>query len=112
MKRAAPTRDRIIASARFEAATLLRNGEQILVSLVLPTMALVVLSMTPYPDLGQPRIDISLGECLTPRLTENACWELQCDYQRKEEVAIERPKVVTKHQITVYLVHGRVTGHR
>ena len=58
MKRAAPTRDRIIASARFEAATLLRNGEQILVSLVLPTMALVVLSMTPYPDLGQPRIDV------------------------------------------------------
>lgn len=58
MKQAAPTRDRILASARFEAATLLRNGEQLLVSLVLPAMALVVLSMTSYPELGQPRIDV------------------------------------------------------
>lgn len=62
--------------------------------------------------IAAPRVEIVLGECLTPRLTDTACWEMLCDYQRKEEVAIERPKVVSKHQIAVHLVHGRVTGHR
>lgn len=62
--------------------------------------------------LSAPHVELALGECMTPRLTESACWEMQCDYQRKEEIAVERPKVVSKHQITVHLVHGRVTGHR
>jgi hypothetical protein len=62
--------------------------------------------------MGGTRVEVLLGECLTPRLTDNACWEMQCDYQRKEEVAIERPKVVSKHQIRVHLVHGRITGHK
>lgn len=78
----------------------------------LPTGAYKTVEAYIEQALSAPRVEITLGECLTPRLTESACWEVQCDYQRKEEVAIERPKVVTKHQITVHLVHGRVTGHR
>jgi hypothetical protein len=62
--------------------------------------------------LTSPRVEVQLGECMTPRLTENECWEMQCDYQRKEEVAIERPRVVTKHAIAVRLVQGRVVSHR
>jgi hypothetical protein len=62
--------------------------------------------------LTSPRVEITLGECMTPRLTATECWEMQCDYQRKEEVAIERPKVVSKHALTVRLVQGRVVSHR
>ncbi|MGA8047437.1 MAG: ABC transporter permease [Dermatophilaceae bacterium] len=58
MNRAASPRARILASARFESTTLLRNGEQLLVSLVLPVMALVVLALSPYPELDSPRIDV------------------------------------------------------
>ena len=78
----------------------------------LPTGAYKTIETYVKDTLTAPRVQIVLGECLTPRLTESACWEVQCDYQRKEEVAIERPKVVTKHTITVHLVHGRVTSHR
>ena len=38
---AAPTRTRVHSQARFETATLLRTGEQLLVARVLPAMALV-----------------------------------------------------------------------
>ena len=58
MSRASSPRARVLASARFESTTLLRNGEQLLVSLVLPSLALVVLALTPYPELGEPRIDV------------------------------------------------------
>lgn len=54
----APARTRVLASGRFEATTLLRNGEQLLVSIVLPLMALVVLTHAPYPVLDAPRIDV------------------------------------------------------
>jgi hypothetical protein len=45
---------------------------------------------------------------MTPRLTEHHCWELRCDYRRKVEVAVERPEVVTKHEVTVHLMQNRV----
>jgi hypothetical protein len=61
---------------------------------------------------AEPRVEIVLGECMTPRLTERECWEMRCDYQRKVEVAVERPKVVTKHAATFYLTHGRIVGYR
>jgi hypothetical protein len=48
---------------------------------------------------------------MTPRLTEHDCWELRCDYRRKVEVAVERPKVVTKHEATFYLMQNRVIRH-
>lgn len=46
---------RVAAQASFETGILLRNGEQLLVSLVLPALALVGLVMAPFPDLGEPR---------------------------------------------------------
>ncbi len=51
---------RVYAQAGFEAAVLLRNGEQLLVSLVLPALALVGLSISATPELGDPapRIDV------------------------------------------------------
>jgi len=61
MNTAAPTRDRVLAQARFETDTLLRNGEQILVSLVLPAMALVGLALSHSPSLGPGRrIDLAV----------------------------------------------------
>jgi ABC-2 type transport system permease protein len=58
---AAPTRDRILAQTRFETGTLLRNGEQLLVALVLPSMALVGLALSKSPSLGAgPRIDVAV----------------------------------------------------
>lgn len=49
---------RILAQGRFETGTLLRNGEQLLVSMVLPVLALVALTMATVPDLGGRRIDV------------------------------------------------------
>lgn len=60
MSTAAPTRDRVLAQARFEAGTLLRNGEQLLVSLILPAIVLVGLYLTSTPSLGPGRrIDVA-----------------------------------------------------
>ncbi|HYQ32879.1 MAG TPA: ABC transporter permease, partial [Lapillicoccus sp.] len=51
---------RVLGQARFEAGTLLRNGEQLLVSLVLPLGALVGLAFTSVPSLGEGRrIDVA-----------------------------------------------------
>jgi ABC-2 type transport system permease protein len=58
---AAPRRDRIMAQTRFETGTLLRNGEQLLVALVLPAMALVGLALSQSPSLGPGRrIDVAV----------------------------------------------------
>jgi ABC-2 type transport system permease protein len=61
---AAPARRRVLAQARFESGTLLRNGEQLLVALVLPAMALVGLALSSSPALGQlngsRRIDLAV----------------------------------------------------
>ncbi len=57
----APARARVLAQARFELATLLANGEQLLVSLVLPLGALVGLALTSAPSLGAGRrIDLAV----------------------------------------------------
>jgi len=59
--RAAPPRQRVLAQARFEAGSLLRNGEQLLVSLLLPAMVLVGLAYTSTPSLGPGnRIDVAV----------------------------------------------------
>ncbi len=51
----------MLRQARFEATTLLRNGEQLLVSLVLPVGALVALALTQSPSLGAGRrIDLAV----------------------------------------------------
>ena len=57
---AAPAR-RILAQAGFETSTLLRNGEQLLVSMVLPALVLVGLHVTESPSLGPgERIDVAV----------------------------------------------------
>jgi hypothetical protein len=61
---------------------------------------------------AETRVEIVLGECMTPRLTERDCWEMRCDFQRKIEVAVERPRVVTKHTATFFLMNDRVLRHR
>jgi ABC-2 type transport system permease protein len=61
MNTAAPTRRRVLAQARFETGTLLRNGEQLLVAVVLPAMALVGLALSQSPSLGPGRrIDLAV----------------------------------------------------
>jgi ABC-2 type transport system permease protein len=58
---AAPARMRVLAQARFETGTLLRNGEQLLVALVLPAMALVGLAASHSPSLGPGRrVDLAV----------------------------------------------------
>jgi ABC-2 type transport system permease protein len=59
--RAAAPRQRVLAQAGFESSTLLRNGEQLLVSLVLPALVLVALHATGAPSLGPGRrIDVAV----------------------------------------------------
>ncbi len=61
MNTAAPARRRVMAQTRFETGTLLRNGEQLLVALVLPAMALVGLALSQTPSLGPGRrIDLAV----------------------------------------------------
>lgn len=60
MSAPAPPRARVLHQARFELATLLANGEQLLVSLVLPLGALVLAAYTSMPALGEGRrIDLA-----------------------------------------------------
>ena len=52
---------RVTGQARFELGTLLRNGEQLLVSVVLPLGALLGLALTQTPSLGAGRrIDVAV----------------------------------------------------
>jgi ABC-2 type transport system permease protein len=51
----APAARRVLAQAGFDARILLRNGEQLLVALVLPVLALVALTLADVPDLGAGR---------------------------------------------------------
>ena len=49
---AAPPLRRVLAQARFDTTAMLRNGEQVLLTLVLPLLVLVGLSRTSAIDLG------------------------------------------------------------
>jgi len=56
---AAPLRRRVLAQAGLDARAVLRNGEQLLLTLVLPVLLLVGLAGAPFPDLGPGRrIDV------------------------------------------------------
>lgn len=52
---AAPVARRVLAQARFDVIAILRNGEQVLLTLVLPLLVLVGLSRTDVVDLGAGR---------------------------------------------------------
>ncbi|MGG5257220.1 ABC transporter permease [Phycicoccus avicenniae] len=61
---AAPRR-RVLAQAAFETRMLLGNGEQLLVSVLLPAIALVGLALASVPDLGPGRrVDLATAGTL------------------------------------------------
>lgn len=58
MSAAAPLTKRILLQGRYEALSMLRNGEQLVLAIALPLVALVVLVLTPFLDgTGASRID-------------------------------------------------------
>jgi ABC-2 type transport system permease protein len=57
---AAPMARRVLAQARFDARSMLRNGEQLLLTVILPLLVLVGLSRSSVVDLGDgARIDLA-----------------------------------------------------
>ncbi len=57
---AAPVARRVLAQARFDARSMLRNGEQLLLTVILPLLVLVGLSRSSVVDLGDgPRINLA-----------------------------------------------------
>ncbi|MBD3784124.1 MAG: ABC transporter permease, partial [Micrococcales bacterium] len=71
----APTaaRGRVLAQARFETRTLLANGEQLLVSVVLPALALLGLALASAPDLGPGRrVDLATAGALALAVVSTA----------------------------------------
>lgn len=70
---AASSRRRVLAQARFETHTLLSNGEQLLVSIVLPALALLGLALGSVPDLGPgQRADLALAGTLALAVVSTA----------------------------------------
>jgi ABC-2 type transport system permease protein len=58
---AAPARHRVLAQARFDAGVMLRNGEQLLVAVVLPAAVLVGLVAAHSVPLGEGRrVDLAV----------------------------------------------------
>lgn len=73
MRAAAPAGRRVRSRAVFETRTLLANGEQLLVSLVLPALALVGLALASVPDLGSAaRPDVALAGTLALAVVSTA----------------------------------------
>ncbi|MGL4745650.1 MAG: ABC transporter permease [Dermatophilaceae bacterium] len=73
MSEPAPVQRRILARAAFETRQLLTNGEQLLVSLLLPGLALAGLALTEVPDLGpQHRVDLAVAATLTLAVVSTA----------------------------------------
>jgi ABC-2 type transport system permease protein len=69
----APPGRRVTAQAGFETRTLLSNGEQLLVSVILPAMALVGLTLASVPDLGPGRrVDVAAAGTLALAVVSTA----------------------------------------
>lgn len=57
----APLLRRILLQGKYEALTMLRNGEQLILAIVLPLLALVGLTVTPLLDgLGSSRVNVAV----------------------------------------------------
>lgn len=70
---AAPASRRVRAQALFETRTLIGNGEQLLVSIVLPALALLGLHFGSTPDLGPGRrIDLAVPGVLALAVVSTA----------------------------------------
>ena len=54
---AAPTARQWRAQVRMELTLLVRNGEQLLLTVVIPTIVLVLFTKAPVADLPKPRVD-------------------------------------------------------
>lgn len=64
---------RVRAQGRYEAGTLLRNGEQLLVSVVLPVAVLIGLAVSTVPSLGPGRrIDVAVPGVLALAVVSTA----------------------------------------
>jgi ABC-2 type transport system permease protein len=52
---------RVLLQGKYEAVTMLRNGEQLILAVVLPLLALVGLTVTPFLDgMGSSRINVAV----------------------------------------------------
>lgn len=70
---AAPAARRLRAQALFETRTLIGNGEQLLVSIVLPALALLGLHFSSTPELGSGRrIDLAVPGVLALAVVSTA----------------------------------------
>lgn len=70
---AAPARQRVLAQARSEIAVLIRNGEQLLVTIVLPALVLIGLVQAHSPDLHPARrVDVITPGVLALALISSA----------------------------------------
>ncbi|MBE1878505.1 ABC transporter permease [Myceligenerans pegani] len=72
---AAPPARRVLTQAAFEARTLLRNGEQLLVSLILPVLVLVGMATAPFLGIatgGASRIDFATPGVLALAVVSSA----------------------------------------
>ncbi len=58
------TSRRVWAQTRFETRAVLRNGEQLLLTMLLPAVALVALTVTDLAPLPEPRSHAALGSAL------------------------------------------------
>ena len=73
MSTAAPAARRVAAQGRFETRALLRNGEQLLVAIVLPALALLGLALASVPDLGPGRrVDVATAGVLALAVVSTA----------------------------------------
>ena len=54
---AAPVTSQVRAQTQMELRLLLRNGEQLLLTIVIPTLLLLVFAKAPIADLPKPRVD-------------------------------------------------------
>ncbi|MDO4919717.1 ABC transporter permease [Kocuria sp.] len=75
-RRAASLPRRVLAQAGFETMTMVRNGEQLLLLVILPVLALVALAMTdlldPYRVGGASRVDVAVPGILVLCVLSNA----------------------------------------
>ncbi|ROR74239.1 ABC transporter permease [Bogoriella caseilytica] len=55
---------RVLAQTRFETAAVMRNGEQLLLTVILPVIALVVMTKTSFIPLPEPRPAAALAGAL------------------------------------------------
>ena len=54
----------VLAQTRFETATILRNGEQALLNIIIPVAALIVLTNVSFSPSGAMDVDMAFASSL------------------------------------------------